>query len=66
MTDWLLIETAPKDGTPILAYLGEDREPEQRVLRWGAFPKLFYLISWTDGLMHSYQPTHWRHLPPPP
>ena len=61
--EWQPIETAPKDGTPILIWDGEiqyvcawvQRTPGD--WRWFEFDGEFY---------HSYKPTHWMPLPEPP
>lgn len=72
--DWQPIETAPKDGTPVLtcragflpalshwgSYAGKDR--------WGTDPETFmeedhFMDYW---LSCDYAPTHWMPLPPPP
>ena len=70
MTDWQPIETAPKDGTPILAWPCGDG--------WGG--KFPYVVQWVppnehhDGLWREaageqyddFDPTHWMPLPEPP
>ena len=71
MTDWQPIETAPKDGTNILAWPCSDG--------WGDeyFP---YVVQWVDaneyheGMWREaagekydwFNPTHWMPLPEPP
>ncbi len=65
MNEWQPIETAPKDGTPFLAFgispgqykfeYGDDIG----VTRW----KVGYGGSWSGGPAY---PTHWMPLPPPP
>lgn len=67
MSNWHLIETAPKDGTPILAWTKHDDWGDgRRVLWWGEHPTVIWVTSWTDGHHHSYRPTHWQPLPEPP
>lgn len=68
--DWLPIETAPKDGTPILAWCVH---PNARFVgdsqAWAA-PVVAQWIThngggWTwNGISGSF--THWRPLPSPP
>lgn len=64
---WQPIETAPKDGTPFLAY----DTAEYRVCWWHHYSK-----RWTAGQQPAYEepgvwpeeewPTYWRPLPAPP
>lgn len=74
--DWQPIETAPKDGVPILAwgYMHDDGGPwfADRRSFMGEMPNwhvLFYKdgtgwVGWLDGSVDG--PTHWMPLPPPP
>jgi hypothetical protein len=73
--EWRPIETAPRDGTKILAircavYVDPDTKVPEDVRAysicwftdqpgWGLNPAFF------DGY-HSVSPTHWAPLPPPP
>lgn len=57
--NWQPIETAPRDGTQILAF-------------WIS-GNIYGAVSWDNGLrswieLHEdvYDPTHWMPLPPPP
>jgi len=69
-TDWQPIETAPKDGTPILARMlwyprglhGREEYAERYfdILRWTTFNG----GGWVHYMLG--QPTHWMPLPPPP
>lgn len=69
---WQPIETAPKDGTCVLIYLGAP---------WNEVEKAFWLPAWgnwqrsgdtPDTVRDEYcgigceLPTHWQHLPPAP
>ena len=76
-SDWRPIETAPRDGTEIVAYLGgssmaniEDPDNRFRVLRWSTHYSIFGLGGcWTDGLCtlgDRIDVTHWMPLPEPP
>ena len=71
---WRLIETAPRDGTPILACLG----PFMYIVFWSDDSKLKSPIPWWEmgsaewennkwiGYHEEYyaaSPTHWMHLP---
>ena len=67
---WQPIETAPKDGTEILAY---DRI-ECKILFWSGKTERIDIknpawVSWefdNAELMTSYNPTHWMPLPEGP
>lgn len=64
-TDWRPIETAPKDGAPILCF---DEEYDRIFV--GAFTKIMETgkMEWAANI-HSFvvfNPTHWTPLPPPP
>lgn len=63
--EWQPIETAPKDGTPIWAYNGE-----QVRMRW-IHGDDYALWVYDDDLLSDVcpdpeQPTHWMSLPAPP
>lgn len=55
---WQPIETAPKDGTEILAWDGDDR----KILRWA----LGRWDDWDEMPSALGKPTHWMPLPEPP
>jgi len=56
--DWKTIETAPRDGTPIL--IGSSTFVDKA--KWSEEDQF-----WTDGFFtFSTIPTHWMHLPEPP
>ena len=64
MTQWQLIETAPKDGTEILAWQKDETGLHQ--------PNGFYtLVRWdgrhfSDSESYGQGSTHWMPKPPPP
>ena len=62
--EWLPIETAPKDGTSILAYTG-DGYTYPLVCACAFDDGLWWPDTWEspDDPLH---PTHWMPLPPPP
>ncbi|MEN4917528.1 DUF551 domain-containing protein [Achromobacter spanius] len=64
-TEWKPIESAPKDGTEVWAYNGE-----QARMRWTE-GECYALWIWADDLVSDAdpcpdQPTHWMPLPPAP
>ena len=65
---WLPIETAPRDGTPILIFEpDEDCKPEtgMDVIWWeGSREEGCWLFGNCDEYMRPF--THWMPLPPPP
>jgi len=69
--DWQPIETAPKDGPPILIYDSGDSwsgiiepEPVIYVCVWEGWNKCWVEA---DGEQYSvFKPTHWMPLPEPP
>lgn len=74
MSAWMPIETAPKDGTPFLAF---DINEEQHVLCWregkpygdrgpGRGSWAWRLHRWMFGEQELFRPTHWQPLPQPP
>jgi hypothetical protein len=66
MTDWQPIETAPKDGTHILAYwppIFERTDNAAQVETW--FNGSIWENSW-DQEFGDMCPSHWMPLPPPP
>ncbi|MFT6474683.1 MAG: hypothetical protein ACJAUS_002408 [Qipengyuania sp.] len=74
MGDWQPIETAPKDGTEILACDGNDRSPDYSIVAWDknlwvAMADGARAIEAQGDLYTDYvQPwvTHWMPLPDPP
>jgi hypothetical protein len=64
MTDWQAIDTAPKDGTIVLAYNARGI----MTAYWGRSNPL-NRAAWLGGhcgIDHIDQPTHWMPLPEPP
>jgi hypothetical protein len=62
---WRDIETAPKDGTEILAYF--DKSRFYFILSWGQSMMPDKHFAWVDddGVPNGI-PSHWRPLPAPP
>lgn len=71
--DWQPIETAPQDGTWLLAIMAGTHPDLQApytpaVVRWLNDDDF---VGWTmddevDGTMRFWKPTHWMPLPTPP
>lgn len=55
MNEWQHISTAPKDGTPILAFLNS-----------GGFSVVIWNRDHWTNCLWNVQPTHWQPLPKPP
>ena len=72
MTEWQPMETAPKDGTAILAwpicgggfYSPEGEAQIAYVMRWEERKSIWVEASGEEYMQCS--PTHWMPLPPPP
>jgi len=67
-SEWLPIETAPKDGTEVLVFSPDVYYPVE-IVTWQKNP--YNGDAWAsarcvDGLTISGRPTHWMPLPPPP
>lgn len=66
---WQPIETAPRDGTPILAIeqgvdeYGNATQPDYMAVNWNVHHK-----GWVGFGLHfeSFSPDHWMPLPEPP
>lgn len=60
---WQPIETAPKDGTPILI-----AQENVGAIRWAVWSEGFFRdgIIEAGGRMSLPRPTHWMPLPEPP
>lgn len=69
--NWQPIETAPRDGTAILAYTTRDKfagfGPLPNIARWQItrFSQASSLPYWSKFPL-DFQPTHWMPLPEPP
>lgn len=64
MSAWQPIETAPKDGTPVLIWdtLNREHSIAHFVVGGGAFTGWFHINDWTGGARFD----HWQPLPPKP
>jgi hypothetical protein len=66
--EWQPIETAPRDGTPVLLYVPKHEGWEPFIVQgWyesGAFDRGWYEAASENWCKPS--PTHWMPLPPPP
>lgn len=62
-TDWQPIETAPKDGTRILAWNSGWEQPT--IAHWYSYPGGSN-NRWDNDDGVELCPTHWMHLPPGP
>lgn len=67
MTDWQPIESAPKDGTYMLLYMGSEQHSLGKILVgcWADHPRC---RCWIAGgyMRRNCPPTHWAPLPEPP
>lgn len=77
MSEWQPIESAPKDGTLILAWgcwageiNGPDDDPELAIVCWdgqrGDYPGFDWMVTGTDAHAAWLKPTHWQPLPDAP
>jgi hypothetical protein len=66
MSEWQPIETAPKDGTRILAWFSGE-EPEPIVVKWRVgFDRFPWVESDESGAYGAHVVTHWMPLPESP
>lgn len=70
LMEWQPIETAPKDGTPILGYFGRtagDEPPDMEVVRFDEAQPFGgeWMTTMASPEMVD-EPTHWMPLPSPP
>ena len=71
--EWRLIETAPKDGTRIVA-IGKTKNGHSHlratITRWHEMAEApVYGVGWeyaAPGYCDLFEPTHWMPLPAPP
>jgi hypothetical protein len=70
---WMLIDTAPEDGTRVLFYdkrkgMREGNQPKDHPPGNWKFTRLSPRKAWWTGheFDDRYEPTHWRPLPEPP
>lgn len=63
MTEWQPIETAPKDATEVLGYVGPSYEGGCLIL---SYYRCNGLKAWRDWDQDIWEPTHWMPLPQPP
>lgn len=75
MSGWLPIETAPRDGTPMLVWgiregevTGRYDEPEAAVVCCDAphYRGNVFSVTATDAYSVTIEATHWAPIPPPP
>lgn len=73
MSDWLPIDSAPKDGTVLLLHVPESRAQGRVVMGyWSATDEepeedCWYMCCGLDAAsMIDVPVTHWQPLPPPP
>jgi hypothetical protein len=72
MTEWKPIETAPKNGTPILLYSPDAREPKIFICAYIQFEGEetgAWFDEWKEDGCHEIDDiefTHWMALPGPP
>jgi len=65
---WQPVETAPKDGTKILAcYVTENSEYNPITVKWRCYhPNAKGKECWRDSMSDKVIVTHWMPLPKPP
>lgn len=66
MSEWQPIETAPEDGTKILAYSPRAPGSKIRVTWYRKAEDNASYIGWGEFNMDYWPPTHWMPLPTPP
>lgn len=63
VTDWMPIDTAPQDGTPVLLGFPKNLHAQVGHCEYGVWGALNFDFSFTR---YVTQPTHWQPLPAPP
>ena len=63
---WQPIETAPRDGTMILAYVSDDPGENPYMVRCVGLAVDRFGTGWRGQEMGCYFATHWMPLPSPP
>jgi len=69
---WQPIETAPKDGTPILIYSGlrvdvpRGHVDHEKSIYISSFDGDWWIWDGNFGAEYAYEPTHWMNLPESP
>ena len=77
MSEWQPIETAPKDGAPILIWQPENAQfdqindckfddPRYAIGYWRVWAKSEWAAAWGNRNQAHVNPTHWMPLPEPP
>lgn len=70
MSDWQPIQTAPKDGTPILLGWNNVAGRDVAIGQFGSAAEFEGVWGFIDAVFDFVpldpQPTHWVPLPPPP
>ena len=62
---WQPIETAPKDGSPVVIGFDPTRDDDDGLPHGVDFMR-WMDKAWRDPLTHRLRPTHWMPLPTPP
>jgi hypothetical protein len=63
---WRTMESAPKDGSEVLAWAREAAGGRCTTVEWSRSRGSWIECYDLDGWMEGYGPTHWRPLPSPP
>jgi hypothetical protein len=63
LTGWRDIESAPKDGSEVLCFVGPGYVGGVIMLRWEMHDGHW---AWNDWDYDTWEPTHWMPLPTPP
>ena len=64
-SEWLPIESAPKDGAPVLAFFPAADDDSRRMGAIWYVPQLEYWATDVIG-RSAWEATHWQPLPQPP